>query len=46
MDTEFVSLVENALDFIDRSIDDLEQGKPKYSVINFYAGLVHRRRNN
>lgn len=39
MDTEFVSLVENALDFIDRSIDDLEQGKPKYSVINFYAGL-------
>ena len=39
METEFKSLVENAFDFVERSMDDLEAGKPKYSVINFYSGV-------
>lgn len=39
METEFTSLVENAFDFVERSMDDLEAGRPKYSVINFYSGV-------
>ena len=39
MDNEFTSLVENALDFLQKSILDLEAGEPKYSVIHFYSGL-------
>ena len=39
MEDEFTSLVENALDFLERSIRDLEEGAAKYSVINFYSGL-------
>jgi hypothetical protein len=39
MENEFTSLVENALDFLKKSIRDLEAGEPKYSVIHFYSGL-------
>ena len=39
MNNEFTSLVENALDFLEKSIRDLEAGEAKYSVINFYSGL-------
>lgn len=39
MESEFNSLVENALDFLEKSTRELEAGEPKYSVINFYSGL-------
>jgi len=39
MENEFISLVENALDFLEKSIRDLEAGESKYSVIHFYSGL-------
>jgi hypothetical protein len=39
MNNQFTSLVENALDFLGRSVRDLEEGDAKYSVINFYSGL-------
>lgn len=39
MENEFTSLVENALDFLQKSIRELEAGEPKYSVIHFYSGL-------
>ena len=39
MENEFKSLVENALDFLERSIKDQETGDAKYSVINFFTGL-------
>src|SRR4051794_28273927 len=39
MDTEFQALVENAVDFLERSVHDLQAGASKYSVIHFYSGL-------
>src|SRR5436190_1393302 len=39
MDKEFDSLVENAVDFLQRSVSDLQSNMPKYSVIHFYSGL-------
>jgi hypothetical protein len=39
METEFTCLVENAFDFVEHSMDDLEATRPKYSVINFYSGV-------
>lgn len=38
-DNEFTSLVKNALDFLTKSIKELEAGETKYSVINFYSGV-------
>src|SRR5215211_1180617 len=37
-DDLFERLVDNALDFLSRSIDDLERS-PKYSVIHFHAAV-------
>src|SRR5688572_5966325 len=36
---EFTSLVENALDFLNKSVRELKAGEAKYSVIHFYSGL-------
>jgi hypothetical protein len=35
----FKSLVENAIDFADKSVEELKKGSPKYSLINFCTAL-------
>ena len=37
-DDKLASLVENAIDFLDRALRDLDSA-PKYSVIHFYAAV-------
>jgi hypothetical protein len=35
----FNDVVANAFDFLERSIAELQEGRPKYSVINFYSAV-------
>lgn len=39
MNDQFNAVVVNAFDFLDRSVDELKNKRPKYSVIHFYSAV-------